>query len=67
MKSGCRIHAPDCMSCSPTQALVEALANPGQDRQGYEVTKTGSNGCGYIVRVDARLLRTHDYAHHDDT
>lgn len=39
-----------------TQALVEPLADPGQDSQGYEVTKTGSYGCGYIVWVDARLL-----------
>lgn len=54
-------------SCSPTQALVEALAYPGQDCQGYEVTKTGSNGCGYVVRVDARLLRTHNYTNHDNT
>lgn len=73
MKCGIGTPAYDCSSllkdssCSPTQALVEALAYPGQDRQGYEVTKTGSNGCGYVVWVDARLLRSHNYTHHDDT
>lgn len=52
---------------SLTQALVQALTYPGQDSQGYEVTKTGGNGSGYVVWVNARLLRTHDHPHHNDT
>ena len=54
-------------SYSLTQALVEALTYPGQDSQGDEITKTGSNGCGYIVWVDASLFGTHNHTHHDDT
>lgn len=50
-----------------TQALVEPLADPGQDSQGYKVTKTGSNGGSYIVGVNARLLWAHDNAHHNET
>lgn len=54
-------------SLSLTQAVVEALTDPGQDGQRDEVTKAGSDGRGYIIRVDASLLRTHDHTHHDDT
>lgn len=50
-----------------TQALVEALANPRQDCQGYEVTKTGCDGCGHIVWIDPSLLGAHNYPNHDDT
>uniref|UniRef100_A0A3Q2TDM5 Uncharacterized protein n=1 Tax=Fundulus heteroclitus TaxID=8078 RepID=A0A3Q2TDM5_FUNHE len=39
-----------------TQASVEALADPGQDGQGYEVTEAGRDGRGYVVRVDASLF-----------
>lgn len=41
---------------SHTQALVEALADPGQYSQGDEVSEAGSNGRGYIVWVNSRLL-----------
>lgn len=50
-----------------TQAFVEALAYPGKDCQSNEVTKTGCDGRGYIVWIDACLLGTHNYSNHDDT
>lgn len=52
--------------CRPTQALVEALADPGQDGQRDEVTEAGGDGRGHVVGVDARLLGAHNDAHHDD-
>lgn len=57
----------DNRSYERTQAFVEALAYPGKDCQSNEVTKTGGNGCGYIVWIDACLLGTHNYTNHDDT
>ena len=44
------------ISLSLTQAIVEALTDPGQDSQRDEVTEAGSNGRGYVIRVDAGLL-----------
>lgn len=49
-----------------TQAVVESLADPGQDGQGDEVTEAGGDGRSHVVGVDARLLGAHDHSHHDE-
>ena len=49
-----------------TQAVVESLADPGQDGQGDEVTEAGGDGRSHVVGVDARLLGSHDHSHHDE-
>lgn len=49
-----------------TYAFVEPLAQAGQDGQGDEVTKAGSDGRGHVVWVDANPLGAGDHSHHDD-
>lgn len=49
-----------------TQAVVESLADPGQDGQGDEVTEAGSDRRGHVVWVDANPLGADDHSHHDD-
>lgn len=55
------------MCCILTSVLIECAANPSQQGQSDQITQTGSNWGGYVVRVDPHLPGTNDNSDHDQT
>lgn len=47
-----------------THAVKKALTDDGEQSKCDEITKTGSEGRGYVVRVDAHLLGSNNHTNH---
>lgn len=47
-----------------TYMFIESAADPGQQGQGDQVTQTGSDGGGHVVRVDPHLPGADDHSDH---